>query len=295
MGVAKLALGVDIGGTHATAALVDLATRKIVGDVKRVSVDAGGSVDEVIEAWSACIGAASEGRDVQICLAMPGPFDYQEGISLMRGQNKYEKLYGLNVRQLLAEALHVSPGSIFFENDAGCYLQGEVFDGAAAPFARDKVIGITLGTGLGSAVYRDGRSRSADTWCWPFKDSIAEDYLCTRWFVKYWKQETGLDAKGVRELALNAPVDERVVRMFEKFGENLAEFLLDFIAVESPAAVIIGGNISKAWQWFSPTMTSLIHANDPGLHIRRATLGEEAPLLGAVSGWLRQEKSLQSS
>ena len=34
---------------------------------------------------------------------------------------------------------------------------------------------------------------------WPFKEGIAEDYLCTRWFVKRWKEvsgEAGLVVRG---------------------------------------------------------------------------------------------------
>ncbi len=60
---------------------------------------------------------------------MPGPFDYEKGISFIKDQNKYESLYGLNVKEMMAERLGVSTDHIRLMNDAGCFLQGEVMGG----------------------------------------------------------------------------------------------------------------------------------------------------------------------
>ena len=223
-----------------------------------------------------------------ICMAMPGPFDYEAGISLMRGQDKYENLYQLNIKDQLAQALNFPKQLIFMDNDAACFLQGEVFAGAASRYSDSTVIGITLGTGLGSAVYKGGKSRNADMWCWPFKEGIAEDYLSTRWFVQRWNQLTGETIQGVKELTTH----EKASEIFNEFGDQLATFLLDFIAAESPAAIVIGGNIAKAFEKFSPTLTSIINAKHPAIKLEQAVLGEEALLLGVVSSWLQKQQSL---
>src|SRR5690348_7189716 len=182
----KLAIGADIGGTHITAALIDLDSKSIIpSSVKRTYLNAAGTADEIIRAWADCIREARQDKEIEsICLAIPGPFDYETGISLITGKAKYESLYKLNVKELLSDSLNFPVRSIFLENDAACFLQGEVFSGAAGSYAKEAVIGITLGTGLGSAVYRMGSSKDGDMWRWPFKDGIAEDYICTRWFVK---------------------------------------------------------------------------------------------------------------
>lgn len=289
----KLAIGADIGGTHITAALIDLHNKSIISSsVKRCHVNAAGTADDIIKAWSDCIAAAKQNKTVEsICLAMPGPFDYEAGISLMRGQAKYESLYELNIKNKLAATLNFPAHSIFLENDAACFLQGEVFNGAANAYAENKVIGVTLGTGLGSSVYKEGTSHNADMWCWQFKEGIAEDYLSTRWFVQRWKELTGETIDGVKEINHLPAINENAKQVMDEFAANLSKFLLDFIYNESPSAVIIGGNIAKAYNRFAPEVTSIIQAKYPTIKIEQAILGEEAPLTGAVSSWVQRQKS----
>ena len=289
----KLAIGADIGGTHITAALIDLNSKSIIPDsVKRTHVNAAGTADEIIKAWADCIKEARLDKKVEsICLAIPGPFDYEAGISLITGQAKYENLYKLNVKDMLAAVLGFPVQSIFLENDAACFLQGEVFSGAASNYAKETVIGITLGTGLGSAIYRSGTSKDGDMWRWPFKEGIAEDYICTRWFVKRWKEITGESVNGVREILESDSPKKKADQLFAEFNSHLSAFLFDFIANESPAAIVIGGNIAKAYDWFGPTLTSIINSKHSSIKIEQAILGEEAPLAGAVSSWLQSQKA----
>jgi glucokinase len=288
MSQTKFALGVDIGGTHITAAVIDLHEKRIVPfSVKRDAVNAAGSADEIIDAWSHCMQQAKADRETEsICIAMPGPFDYNEGISHMRGQGKYESLFNLNVKEYLSRAINFPADAIFMANDAACFLQGEVYAGAVHSFSNSSVIGITLGTGLGSAIYRNGVSRSADMWCWPFKESIVEEYLSTRWFVQRWKALTGEEVAGVRELIMLPAGDKNVTAVFDSFAENLSRFLLDFIAQEKPAAIVVGGNISRAFNRFGDKVESDIRLHYPNIKLKCALRGEEAPLLGAVSNWL---------
>jgi glucokinase len=180
---------------------------------------------------------------------------------------------------------------IFMENDAACFLQGEVYNGAVSEYADHTVIGLTLGTGFGTAVYRSGKSHDADLWRMPFKDSIAEEHLSTRWFVKRWKEITGETVSGVKEIKQLPITSEKAKEVFNEFGTNLAAFLLEFIAKESPVAIVIGGNIAKAVDWFGPTLRSIINEKHPTIKIELAILGEEAPLSGAVSSWLQKQGS----
>ena len=293
MSNSKLAIGADIGGTHITAALIDLDSKSIVpSSVKRTHVNAAGTADEIIKAWADCISEARQDKEIEsICLAIPGPFDYEAGISLITGQGKYESLYKLNVKDLLATELNFPVQSIFLENDAACFLQGEVFSGAAGKYAKKTVIGITLGTGLGSAIYRTGTSKDGDMWRWPFKEGIAEDYICTRWFVKRWKEITGESVSGVREILESDSPKKKADQLFADFNSNLSAFLFDFIANESPVAIVIGGNISKAFDWFGPALAAVINKKHPSIKIELAILGEEAPLAGAVGSWLQNQRS----
>lgn len=90
-----------------------------------------------------------------IGFAMPGPFDYVNGICLMRGVSKYENLYGINVGDELCKFLALkSRQDVRFINDVSAFAIGEAKAGKAAGAARSMVI--TIGTGIGSAFIRNG-------------------------------------------------------------------------------------------------------------------------------------------
>lgn len=281
------ALGIDIGGSHITAALVDLGTRSIIeGSWNRTRINSQGEAADIIEGWAAVIREvfthAPEGTR-HIGIGMPGPFDYEHGISGMKGQHKFDALYNLNVKEMLAAKLNIAPDQIRFINDAGCFLQGEVFSGAAKNHQR--VIGLTLGTGLGSATYRDGVANDANRWCSPFKDGMAEDYLSTRWFVKRYEEVSGAIVPDVKALVARMDVDDRISALFQEFSVNLAAFLGNFVRDEQPEIIVIGGNIANASDLFFPLLKEELKKQQIEIPVVTATLGEAAALIGAASLW----------
>ncbi|TKC12819.1 ROK family protein [Pedobacter polaris] len=290
----SIAIGADIGGTHITAALVDLKHRKILsGSTIREKVDSHASYDQIVEVWSRAILKAKKDLKIsKVCLAMPGPFDYEKGICLIKDQNKYEKLYGLNIKELLASKLNNEPADISMVNDAASFLQGEVFGGAASGF--EKAIGITLGTGLGSCIYENGVASNANLWQLPFKQGVAEDYLSTRWFTRRYYEITGININGVKELTELVGKDLRVKRIFNEFGHNLGDFLTDFVASTQPEVVVLGGNIAKSFKLFKGALFANIQNRFPNIKIKVALLGEEAALMGAASYWKNNSINLHN-
>lgn len=281
-------LGVDIGGTHITAATVDMESRTLLPQTQvREHINAAGSVEEITTAWAAAMAAAivKSGRPVrQIGIAMPGPFDYANGIALMQGQGKYDALYGVDVIALVAGKLGLDKSAIRTLNDAACFLQGEVFGGAAQGYSR--AIGMTLGTGLGTARYKNGLAEDADLWKTPFGESIAEEYLSSRWFVKRYAELTGKQLPHVKAMVDRLPQEPVVGDIFREFGENLAKFLVPFIGEATPEVLVLGGNISKAYALFGPALRHGLAQQNCLIPIKTAILGEEAALLGAASLWV---------
>ena len=291
-------IGADIGGSHISVALVDLNTGSIVSDsAVRGHVNAHGTAGEIFEAWAAVINkvlqSAKSSSISKIGLAMPNPVDYESGISYIKDIDKYDSLYGLNIKELLAKELGLLSSDIKMKNDAGCFLQGETFGGAAKGYKN--AIGLTIGTGIGTARYHNGVAEDADLWHSPFKDSIVEDYISSRWFVKRYAERSGNTVKNVKELAALYVSDQHAQDVFTEFSENISAFLVSFIKIDNPDVIVIGGNIANASSLFFPAIEK--HLSTHGLHIpiHKAILGEEAAIIGAASCWYeRKHTSLNS-
>ena len=280
-----IALGADIGGSHITAGLIDLESKTVIPHTTiRKRVVSNGSADDIIAVWAEVIeDAIASGNDIvdQIGIAMPGPFDYEKGICLIKNQNKYDNLYGLNIRALLAERLGFKEQDIHFMNDAACFLKGELCCGSLGSYS--KGIGLTLGTGLGTASNKDNKVVDANMWNMPFKDGIAEDYISTKWFLERHKELFGTSIEGVRDLVENEEVSKEAEILFEEFSENLASFIYEFIQVAQPEAVVIGGNISNAYPLFlDQSKKSLYKLTGYEIPVEKSILGENAALIGAA-------------
>ncbi len=285
----KYAIGADIGGSHISTAAIDLTDATIVRtSIHRTHVNAQGDAESILSAWTEAIAASIQvvGKDfVQgVGLAMPGPFDYPNGISLINdaSQNKFLSLYQMNVKQALAQHLKLEPSYIRFKNDAECFLLGEVFGGAGKGAKR--AIGVTLGTGFGSAFVFDGKSEDGNLWCAPFRGDIAEASISTRWFVGRYKELTGQNPTGVKELA-DAVVngDAKAKQVFDEFGATLSEFLVPLVVKYQADTLVVGGNIALSWDLFATPLQQAVVDASPSTHVVKAQLGEEAALMGGAS------------
>lgn len=280
-------IGIDIGGSHITAGIVDLDSREVMKDtLTRQHVNSKGTAGEIIDVWASVLNKLFNDHpqaEKKIGIAMPGPFDYEEGTCLIKGLDKFECLFGLNVKKLLAEKLKINSQDILMMNDASCFLKGEVFGGAAVDC--NNVIGVTLGTGLGSARFHDGKIYEGDLYYTPYKDATAEDYLSSRWFLKSYKELTGNDVKNVKELSEKISEDPCINSLFVEFGKNLGHVLLRYVKKHSCETIVVGGNIIKAWDLFFPDTENILGVLSKPVSIKKAVLGEKSALTGAASLW----------
>lgn len=290
----SVVLGIDIGGSHLTAALVDEAMQKFVPDsYVRIRVNSKGTAEEILDTWVSAIQDIYRDHPVKtkrIGIAMPGPFDYEAGISLITGLDKYEMLYKLNIKQLLAERLNISEKSILLMNDAACFLRGEVYYGAATGYV--DVIGITLGTGAGSAIHHEDITTDANLGPSPFMDSIADEYFSTRWFVKRYAELTGKTVNDVKALADIFTSDKHVKDIFSEFVKNLVVFLERFVNQERPQVIVMGGNIAQCANLFIEDLVVGLKASGVTVPIVQAQLGEEAAILGAATLFGNDHKTI---
>ncbi|WP_223608613.1 ROK family protein [Chryseobacterium sp. OSA05B] len=280
-------VGIDIGGSHITMAQVDPEKREIISSTYvREHVDSFGPKENIFSAWISAIEKVTHDlvkSELLIGIAMPGPFNYENGISLMQ-QGKFIDMYQVNIKQELIERLSISADQIYFVNDAGAFLEGEVFGGCVREYSR--IFGVTLGTGLGTAFYDGKVASDEDLWDSPFKDSICEDYLATRWFVNHYKALTGGEISGTKDL-LDQPEDIQT-KMFDEYADSFAEFIVQYVRNYDPEVLVIGGNIAKVYPYFKKRLNQHLEAQKINLPIKISAIFEDAAILGAAGYALKK-------
>ena len=290
----KSVLAYDVGGSHISAAV----SRPDCDRLDRI-VSASLPTPQTMDAFFGvcfCLGneVLRETPDIGgIAMAMPGPFDYSEGISWM--QHKLPYLYGHSLRGRLAEQFGLRSADVRFANDADAFLLGELYAGAAKGFRR--AVGITLGTGIGSAFAVDGVvvtqghgvPPGGDVWNLPYGDGTVEDAISTRALQQDYKKQSGT-WKEVSEIADAASADAHAAVAFAGFGSHLGLALRSILFEFSPDVIVLGGGISRSSHlFFGPAYA---HLKDLACPLLASSLMDQAPLLGAAAAWWTDSETL---
>jgi predicted NBD/HSP70 family sugar kinase len=268
----------ELGGSHVSAARVDVASGG-VANPRRVPLDPLGSRDELLDG---IVGAARSVADgaTRLGVAVPGPFDYDRGVCTIHGVGKLEALFGVDLRSELSRVFPAADASgIRFLNDAEAFLLGEAAAGAARGCSR--AIGITLGTGLGSAflvggeIVRSGRGVPPDgeLHLVPFRGRPVEDVLSGRGLRTRFGG--GVDAERIASLADGG--DANAAAAFAAFGADLGVFLAPAVREFGPHCVVVGGAIARAWRHFGAALAEAVTTD-----VAPAARLDDAALLGAA-------------
>ena len=289
-----IAIGTDIGGSHISSAAVELASGKILRETltERV-VDNQAQASIIISVWaevlSSVLSKVPNEKVKGIGFAMPGPFDYVKGISYIRGVAKYENLYGFNITDAISSSLEVPDDFLIrFMNDASSFAVGEAWAGNATRANRS--LSITLGTGFGSAFISnripivDGPEvpRLGCIYHLPYRDGIADDYFSTRGLIGRYKNLTGKELDGVKELAELASSEKIVSDLFTDFGEKLGMFLAPWLKKFRAEILVIGGNISHAYNLFDAVFENRLKMEGCDCEVALSELKEDAALIGSA-------------
>ena len=259
-------LALDVGGSSVKSGLV--RNGEVIGNARRTEIPSQSpAADELLSAFRSIISTYPQAE--ALAFAFPGPFDYQTGVCRIQGVEKFGSLYGLNLAEALCGGLPAR-----FRNDAEAAIVGETLYGAGVGLSR--VLGITLGTGLGSCFLLDGKPVSDDPsvpprgWLYnqPALGRIADEVFSIRG-VRHRAEEAGL--------GLLQPGEIQDPDLWESFGHDLGRFLATFVQDFQADAVLVLGGIAGAFSYFGPALNDQVE----GL-ARAGQLGPNAALLGAA-------------
>lgn len=293
-------IALDVGGGSVKSGRVSLGERTVQG-LRNDPIDSYGDADTILDALAAAIGAQaahSAPQDIAgVAFGFPGPMDYDKGIcyiqtpgvSYASTKTKFGSIYGVDVGAALRKRLHRPDLVVRFRNDAEAAILGEAIYGAGASYRR--VVGVTLGTGLGSAFLIDGVPQTSGAgvpesgWFYPLLTAngseTGDDAFSTRGLLKRF-HAAGLTFETVKAAAAAAataaPSNPSVAQVFAQWGNDMGEFVGPWLRDFQAQAFLMVGGIAQAFALFGPSLQARISA--PAI---TGTLGAAAPLLGAAA------------
>jgi len=303
------ALVIDLGGTHATLAVVE--DNNIIGS-EELALDRAHGLGSVLPLFVstfstllARLGVTRESCD-GLALSFCGLADSRTGRVVSTNQ-KYDDATSLDLPAWCRREFNL-PFKI--ENDARMALLGEQFAGAAKGF--DDVVMITLGTGIGGAAMMNGqlvRGKHVQGGCLGGHLPVLFDgRQCTCGAIGCTEAEASgwalpLIAKewpGFAEskLAKESEVNFRAVFTLATNGDAVAKGIRDrcirvwaagavgLVHAYDPEVIVIGGGVMRSADVIIPVIQEHVikHSWTPwgNVQVKSAELGNHAGLLGAV-------------
>ncbi|HAL51905.1 ROK family protein [Sphingobacterium multivorum] len=248
----NIILCVDLGGTHCSSGLVHGSPAVVMdGSYFRGNVNSNAERVQILSAIKQTIDktlSSTTHLPSEIFISCPGPFDYENGISLMDGMNKYQSLLGFNLKTFFANITGIDLSSIYFYNDAAAFLLGEVVN---KKMENRRVIGLTLGTGLGSSLYENGTIVDLNLGSAVFSNGIVEDFISTRGVLAHLTEKFGyIPVDNIKDIAERPDLEIFRKEAFDFLSKQLITFIKEYIYPLTPDTIIIGGSIAKAHNYF---------------------------------------------
>ena len=235
-------LGIDVGGTGIKGAPVDTETGELTAERVRIKTPKPAEPQPVADVVAEI--ARTFNWNGPIGIGFPAPI--KGGVALMAA-NISEKWVGTNADELFTKTTGCDCAMI---NDADAAGLAEMKFGAGRG-QPGTVIMLTLGTGIGTAIFFGGR----------LLPNTEFGHL----------EMNGMDA----EHRASALVREREKLSWKKYGKRLNKYLLQMEKLFWPDLFIIGGGISKESEKYVPLLT----VETP---IVTAQLFNEAGIVGAA-------------
>ncbi len=279
-------IGIDIGGTNTTGVL--MKNKKVLRHIKKKTAKSefGDFIGDFIQ-------KLKENEKIEsIGLGIPGILN--EVKSLVIVSPNLRSVENINFKKLLSEKFKTK---VFIENDANCFVWGEYILGAGKSF--NNIVGLTLGSGLGSGVIIGGelfngahgaasefghhiikangiKCHCGNRGCW-------EQYASSQFFFR----QTGMSPKTVCEKAKGG--NEKALRAWKYFGYWLGIGIANIVNILDPEAIIIGGNITSAWDYFikearkNAQLNIFSSISAKKVSILKSKLGYQAGAIGAAN------------
>jgi predicted NBD/HSP70 family sugar kinase len=294
-----IALGVSLTPTCTTIATSDLAGRVI--DQEEFPTDSDKTLSHVISVIRE-LTSRNKGAIEGVGVSLPGLVDPSTGTALYI---PYFLWRDLPVSEMISKAVGVP---VVIDNDANAVALAELWFGRPeVNDARDFIL-VLVAEGVGTGIIFDGQvyrgqrgaagefghmviGRGAPVPCSCGSDDCWEAFSSERAAIGRYSKLCGSATKPGftfielvdRALAGEANAKEALVETARNLGVGISNLIIGF----SPEAVVVGGEIARAWDLIESALTETIgnsvRRGLPSARILPSTLGEKPTLHGALS------------
>jgi glucokinase len=310
----KQAIGVDLGGSHVMATVVDENGTTRAKHERDILDHAPGAVfacvDKVV---SEALADAKEKSIVGIGIGAPGNIDLESG------EIRYSPNFGWKDVALGEHVRQAFKLPVFVANDARCATIGEHTFGAGKDV--DDFVLLTLGTGIGGGIVSGGRlligGRASAGEIGHHQIRPHDGFVCGCGKIGCFEAQcsgTGLIRHALalapsfpRSTLLDVPKDKlgsRAIRKAAQAGDghglaawrnwidDLGYGLANVVAFVNPKMIALGGGVASAGAFIIDQVSPLVEARStmtpPGsTTIVTAALGNDAGAIGAATVALR--------
>ncbi len=290
----SLALGVDLGGTTARAAVVDRASGRVIAVEKSAWSDR--SPEAVVRETAALVNHLAGAHGVPVAPLGVGFAGMLRGPVVVNAPNLgwRDVDFGTPLSRAVGRDVRLV-------NDLSAAAWGELCVGAARG-ARDTFT-VFVGTGVGSAIITEGRLlHGAAQVAGEFGHLkvVAEggracgcgDEGCLEAYVggarlQAWMQEEGLAGSAADLEGLAASGDPTARRLYDFAAGQLALAVANQVTVLNPEVLVLGGGVLLRCPGMVARLRDVVHrragvAARAVVRVELATLGDDSGLVGAA-------------
>ncbi len=297
---ASLAIGIDIGTAHTTVAVADLAGRIVDREKFETDPDVRATFRKVSASIQKFIRMHGNIEGIGVCV--PGLVDPETHVALFIPHFKWRNW------PLASELSKLTGVSVTIDNDANAAALAELWLGR--PEIRDvrDFVLVLVEEGLGTGIIFDGQvyqgvagaagefghmtiGKGAPVACAAGSEECWEAFASERATLARYRQRTGQPESEITFLQLvdkafahDEAANEALLETAYYLGLGIANLTKGL----SPEAVILAGDIARAWPLITGELRSTLAANTicsglPLAPVFASTLGDDTRLLGALS------------
>lgn len=289
------AIAIDSGGTKIVGSVVD-ENGTILEKERHPSGEKNGNF--LLETCCGIIEQYRRKYDISVIgIGCNGRIDVKQGI--VKDGSIYSNYNGRNIRKELHD---FSKLPVSVNNDCYIGIYGEIWKGAAQGY--DSVAGLILGTGIGGAIYENGRFLHGGhfgageighmilhrngTPCYCGQSGCVERYVSGTALWKHYNERVKTEkiSSGYEFFELYHASDPDATAVLEQFVEDLSLVMVNIANLADPGVFLIGGGLADtSADWAEKLAESYRHF--AGSYLRStpvvyAKMGNDAALLGAA-------------